>query len=223
MEGRRKSSVLWAKAEVEISLNEFQLEERWSRSGKTKRGLTISGTRQGTRRSLVGWGGGAIGAMMLVAPWRAAFGAKPYKIGSGAAVGRRCGRRQTAVVGLQMAADRINANGGVNGRRSADRRRRKLAGRRATKDLKAGAGGQYRLHVGGFLSTSASPACRCGKTPDRQHDRRLPQHHAHHHGATATASGLRLRAGASVAFAPTARWPEVAHRLCRLFLGSIDA
>src|SRR5215469_10265356 len=37
-----------------------------------------------TRRRLVGWGGGAIGAMMLVpAPWRAAFGAaKPYKIGS---------------------------------------------------------------------------------------------------------------------------------------------
>ena len=37
-----------------------------------------------TRRRLVGWGGGAIGAMMLVPePWRAAFGAtKPYKIGS---------------------------------------------------------------------------------------------------------------------------------------------
>ena len=37
-----------------------------------------------TRRRVVGWGGGAIGAVMLVpAPWRAAFGAaKPYKIGS---------------------------------------------------------------------------------------------------------------------------------------------
>ena len=37
-----------------------------------------------TRRSVIGWGGGAIGAMMLVpAPWRAAFGAeKAYKIGS---------------------------------------------------------------------------------------------------------------------------------------------
>src|ERR1700676_4161894 len=72
-----------------------------------------------TRRSVVGWGGGAIGAMMLVpAPWRAAFGAAtPFKIGSeqplsgaGAAGGK------TAVVGLQMAADRINANGGINGR-----------------------------------------------------------------------------------------------------------
>ena len=57
--------------------------------------------------------------MMLVpAPWRAAFGAaKAYKVGSeqplsgaGAAGGK------TAVVGLQMAADRINANGGINGR-----------------------------------------------------------------------------------------------------------
>jgi hypothetical protein len=37
-----------------------------------------------TRRRVVGWGGGAIGALMLVpSPWRAAFGAaKPYKIGS---------------------------------------------------------------------------------------------------------------------------------------------
>src|SRR5258708_12168164 len=72
-----------------------------------------------TRRSVVGWGGGAIGAMMLVpAPWRAAFGAdKPFKVGSeqplsgaGAAGGK------TAVVGLQMAADPINASGGINAR-----------------------------------------------------------------------------------------------------------
>src|SRR6201981_2327062 len=72
-----------------------------------------------TRRRIVGWGGGAIGAMMLVpAPWRAAFGAaKPYKIGSeqplsgpGAAGGK------TAVVGLQMAIDRINNSRGINGR-----------------------------------------------------------------------------------------------------------
>ena len=64
-----------------------------------------------TRRTLVGWGGGALGAAMLVpAPWRAAFGATtPYKIGSlqplsgAAALGGK-----TAVVGLQMAVDRIN-------------------------------------------------------------------------------------------------------------------
>src|ERR1700692_3372748 len=72
-----------------------------------------------TRRRIVGWGAGAIGAAMLVpAPWRSAFGAeKTCKVGSeqplsgaGAAGGK------TAVVGLQMAADRINASGGINGR-----------------------------------------------------------------------------------------------------------
>jgi branched-chain amino acid transport system substrate-binding protein len=72
-----------------------------------------------TRRRLVGWGAGVLGATILVpAPWRAAFGqAKPYKIGSiqplsgaGAAVGK------TALVGVEMAVDRINKSGGINGR-----------------------------------------------------------------------------------------------------------
>jgi branched-chain amino acid transport system substrate-binding protein len=72
-----------------------------------------------TRRRLVGWGAGVLGATILVpAPWRAAFGqAKPYKIGTiqslsgaGAAAGK------TALVGVQMATDRINKSGGVNGR-----------------------------------------------------------------------------------------------------------
>ena len=62
---------------------------------------------------------GALGATMLVpAPWREAFGqAKPYKVGvlqplsgTGAAGGK------TALVGTQMAVDRINKSGGVNGR-----------------------------------------------------------------------------------------------------------
>src|ERR1700688_3434190 len=76
-----------------------------------------------TRRRLLGWsaagGAAALGASMLAAaPWRAAFGqAKPYKIGSlqplsgvGAAGGK------TALVGMQMAVDRINKSGGINGR-----------------------------------------------------------------------------------------------------------
>jgi branched-chain amino acid transport system substrate-binding protein len=72
-----------------------------------------------TRRRLVGWGGGIIGATMLVpAPWRAVFGAaKPYKVGTmqplsgaAAAIGK------TALVGTQMAVDRINKSGGINGR-----------------------------------------------------------------------------------------------------------
>jgi branched-chain amino acid transport system substrate-binding protein len=55
---------------------------------------------------------------VVPAPWRTAFGqAKPYKIGSlqslsgpGAAGGK------TALVGIQMAVERINKSGGVNGR-----------------------------------------------------------------------------------------------------------
>jgi branched-chain amino acid transport system substrate-binding protein len=75
-----------------------------------------------TRRRLLGLGAataGALGASMLVpAPWRGAFGqAKPYKMGTlqplsgvGAAGGK------TALVGTQMAVDRINKSGGINGR-----------------------------------------------------------------------------------------------------------
>jgi branched-chain amino acid transport system substrate-binding protein len=110
-----------------------------------------------TRRSIVGWGGGAIGAMMLVpAPWRAAFGAaKPYKIGSeqplsgaGAAGGK------TSIIGLQMAADRINASGGINGRPIElvivdDETSPAVARQKVTKMVQDDA---IDVHVGGFLS-----------------------------------------------------------------------
>src|ERR1700687_2773199 len=110
-----------------------------------------------TRRTLVGWGGGAIGAMMLVpAPWRAAFGAAPpYKIGSlqplsgAAALGAK-----TAVVGLQMAIDRINKAGGVNGRPLeaivADDESKPDVGRGKTEKLLVE--DRVDVHVGGFLS-----------------------------------------------------------------------
>ena len=110
-----------------------------------------------TRRTLVGWGGGAIGAMMLVpAPWRAAFGAaKAYKVGSeqplsgpGAIGGK------TAVVGLQMSADRINANGGINGRPVelvlVDDESKPDVGRRKSQKLVEE--DNIDIHVGGFLS-----------------------------------------------------------------------
>ncbi len=110
-----------------------------------------------TRRNFVGWGGGAIGAMMLVpAPWQAAFGqAKGYKIGSlqplsgaGALGGK------TAVVGLQMGIDRINAAGGVNGRPLevviADDESKPDVGRRKTEKLLVE--DLIDVHVGGFLS-----------------------------------------------------------------------
>jgi len=110
-----------------------------------------------TRRSVVGWGGGAIGALMLVpAPWRAAFGAAtPYKIGSlqplsgAAALGGK-----TAVVGLQMAIDRINKSGGVNGRPlevviADDESKPDVGRRKTTKMLEED---KVDVHVGGFLS-----------------------------------------------------------------------
>src|ERR1700726_2359918 len=110
-----------------------------------------------TRRTVVGWGGGAIGAMMLVpAPWRAAFGAaKAFKVGSeqplsgaGAAGGK------TAVVGLQMAADRNNANGGINGRPgelvTADDESSPAVARQKT--AKMVQEDNIDIHVGGFLS-----------------------------------------------------------------------
>ncbi len=110
-----------------------------------------------TRRTLVGWGGGALGAMMLVpAPWRAAFGAaKPYKIGAinplsgaGAAGGK------TALVGIQMAVDRINKNGGINGRPIelivADDESKPDVGRRKTSKMVNE--DNIDAHVGGFLS-----------------------------------------------------------------------
>src|SRR5437763_2849245 len=94
-----------------------------------------------TRRRVLGYGvsAGALGAAMLVpAPWQAAFGqAKPYKIGTlqplsgaGAAGGK------TALGGLQMAIDRINTTGGINGRPIelvvADDESKPDAGRRKT-------------------------------------------------------------------------------------------
>ena len=110
-----------------------------------------------TRRRLVGWGGGAIGAMMLApAPWRAAFGAaKPYRIGSeqplsgaGAAGGK------TAVVGLQMAVDRINNSGGINGRPveliiADDESSPAVARQKTAKMVQED---NIDVHVGGFLS-----------------------------------------------------------------------
>ena len=112
-----------------------------------------------TRRRVIGYGAsaGALGATMLVpAPWQAAFGAAtPYKIGTeqplsgaGAAGGR------TALVGVQMAADRINKSGGINGRPVelivADDESKPDVGRRKVEKLLVE--DKVDAHVGGFLS-----------------------------------------------------------------------
>src|SRR6266568_4642549 len=110
-----------------------------------------------TRRRLIGWGAGALGATMLVpAPWQAAFGqAKPYKIGtlqplSGAAAAGG----KTALVGSQMAVDRINKSGGISGRPIelivADYESKPDVGRRKAEKLAVE--DQIDVHEGGFLS-----------------------------------------------------------------------
>ena len=127
--------------------NESWAKEFWY-SGKT------------TRRRFIGYGAataGALGATMLVpAPWRSAFGqAKPYKIGtlqplSGAAAAGG----KTALVGTQMAVDRINKSGGINGRPIelivADYESKPDVGRRKAEKLVVE--DNIDVHQGGFLS-----------------------------------------------------------------------
>ena len=113
-----------------------------------------------TRRRLIGWSGkaaGALGAMILVpAPWRAAFGqAKPYKIGTLQPLsGLAAAGGKTALVGVQMAVDRINKSGGVNGRPIelivADYESKPDVGRRKAEKLVIEDG--IDAHVGGYLS-----------------------------------------------------------------------
>src|SRR5436309_713139 len=101
---------------------------------------------QTTRRRVLGYGvsAGALGAAMLVpAPWQAAFGqAKPYKVGTLQPLsGPAAPGGKTALVGLQMAVDRINKAGGINGRPVeivvADDESKPDVGRRKTEKLLA--------------------------------------------------------------------------------------
>jgi branched-chain amino acid transport system substrate-binding protein len=126
-------------------------ENTWDRSDELRHGGRV------TRRRLIGYGAGALGATMLVpAPWQAAFGqTKPYKIGTlqplsgaGAAGGI------TALVGVQMAADRINKSGGINGRPielvvADDESKPDVARRKAEKLVVED---KVDVQVGGFLS-----------------------------------------------------------------------
>jgi branched-chain amino acid transport system substrate-binding protein len=100
---------------------------------------------------------GALGATMLVpAPWQRAFGqAKPYKIGSEQPLsGAAAAGGKTALVGLQMAIDRINGMGGINGRPvellSVDSESKPDVGRRKIEKLLVE--DKIDVHVGGFLS-----------------------------------------------------------------------
>jgi branched-chain amino acid transport system substrate-binding protein len=113
-----------------------------------------------TRRRLIGYGAasaGALGATMLVpAPWRAAFGqARPYRIGSLQPLsGAAAAGGKTALVGTQMAVDRINKSGGINGRPIeliiADYESKPDVGRRKAEKLVVE--DNIDVHQGGFLS-----------------------------------------------------------------------
>jgi branched-chain amino acid transport system substrate-binding protein len=109
-----------------------------------------------TRRRLLEWSVAGSGVILAPAPWRAAFGeTKPYKIGTvqclsgaAAAIGK------TALVGVQMAVDRINKAGGINGRPVelivADDESKPDVGRRKVEKLIVD--DNIDLHVGGVLS-----------------------------------------------------------------------
>jgi branched-chain amino acid transport system substrate-binding protein len=131
---------------------EHWTEEPWARdmwwSGKV------------TRRRVLGLSAtaaGALGAAMLVpAPWRAAFGqAKPLKLGSLQPLsGTAAAGGKTALVGVQMAVDRINKSGGVNGRPiellAADYESKPDVGRRRAEKLVVE--DKIDAHAGGYLS-----------------------------------------------------------------------
>jgi branched-chain amino acid transport system substrate-binding protein len=113
-----------------------------------------------TRRRFLGVTGaaaGALGATMLVpAPWREAFGqAKPYKLGSLQPLsGTAAAGGKTAMVGVQMAVERINKGGGVNGRPIelvvADYESKPDVGRRKAEKLVLD--DKIDAHAGGYLS-----------------------------------------------------------------------
>ena len=122
-------------------------QELWYRGKLTRRRwLGLSATAAG-----------AIGAGMLVpAPWRSAFGqAKPFKFGTLQPLsGTAAAGGKTALVGVQMAVDRINKAGGITGRPIelivADYESKPDVGRRKAEKLVLE--DKIDVHVGGYLS-----------------------------------------------------------------------
>ena len=129
-------------------------EEKWAQgedfwySGKT------------SRRRFLGFGAaaaGALGATVAVpAWWRSAFGqAKAFKIGTLQPLsGTAAAGGKTALVGVQMAVDRINKSGGLNGRPIelliGDYESKPDVGRRRAEKLVIE--DKIDAHVGGYLS-----------------------------------------------------------------------
>ncbi len=114
-----------------------------------------------TRRRVLRWSvaGSAVGlgaTMLVSAPWRAALGeAKPYRLGTAQPLtGVAASGGKTALIGVQMAVDRINKSGGILGRPvqliAADDESKPDTGRRAVEKLVTD--DNIDFHVGGFLS-----------------------------------------------------------------------
>jgi len=113
-----------------------------------------------TRRTFLGFSAaaaGALGASLLVpAPWREAFGqAKPFKIGTlQPLTGAAAAGGITALVGSQLAVERINKSGGINGRPVEllveDYQSKPDTGRRKAEKLAVE--DKIDAHQGGFLS-----------------------------------------------------------------------
>src|SRR5436190_23256074 len=156
MQGARPANRSWRRPRRQ--LNRPKGELAMSENEKTRDANDTSWySGKVTRRRLIGYGAGALGATMLVpAPWRAAFGqAKPYKIGTLQPLsGSAAAGGKTALVGVQMAVDRINKSGGINGRPIelivADYESKPDVGRRKIEKLVEE--DNIDVHVGGFLS-----------------------------------------------------------------------
>jgi branched-chain amino acid transport system substrate-binding protein len=112
-----------------------------------------------TRRRVLSWGSAAAGLGATIvgsASWRPAYGeAKPYKIGTLQPLsGNAAAGGKTALVGVQMAVDRINKSGGIKGRPIelivADDESKPDVGRRKAEKLVDE--DKIDVHVGGFLS-----------------------------------------------------------------------
>src|SRR5262249_47533542 len=94
--------------------------------------------------------------ILVPPPWRAAFGqAKPFKIGTMQPLsGASAAGGKTALVGTQLAVERINRSGGINGRPVelviADYESKPDVGRRRAEKLAVE--DKIDIHQGGFMS-----------------------------------------------------------------------
>ena len=135
-------------------MSERWQDESWARTDE----FWYSG--KVTRRRFVGMGvaaAGALGASMLVpAPWRAAYGqAKAFKLGTLQPLsGTAAAGGKTALVGVQMAVDRINKASKISDRPIeliiADYESKPDVGRRKAEKLVVD--DKIDVHAGGYLS-----------------------------------------------------------------------